>query len=281
MSISPLSDYIYNLCSCSQEMKVNLLILIVFCLFVLVTASSFYGVGYLPALSKSIWDLNSEFLVIAGADFVKCDKEAFKQASRTRRPRWTAPEVIKLFEGLEPPSDDLLKKSDVYNFGMTCYEVVTGKYPFDGIAGEKLKGQIHAGQRRSRTRRWLSNAGIGILLRDQSSQRYVKNSRRFSRHYEVQFSHSRRVYNPILMLQKWILRCWEYTISGAARRVSCCYICPTITWFFSFGLHLQNLLAMLELCRECWGVPLKGSVASPLRLMWTEFLQCFWNLFWA
>jgi serine/threonine protein kinase len=74
------------------------------------------------------------------------DQAAFEVACLTRRPRWTAPEAIKLFGGVRPSPDSLLK-SDVYSFAMTCYEVVTGKYPFDGIKDNALLEQIEAGVR--------------------------------------------------------------------------------------------------------------------------------------
>ena len=74
------------------------------------------------------------------------DQAAFEIACSTRRPRWTAPEAIKHFGGTRPSSESLLK-SDVYSFAMTCYEVVTGKYPFDGIKDDALLEQIDAGVR--------------------------------------------------------------------------------------------------------------------------------------
>ena len=64
----------------------------------------------------------------------------------SRRPRWTALEVIKKYDG-HKPSDELLRKSDVYSFAMTCYEVVTGKLPFQDIQGDKLMAMIEAGDR--------------------------------------------------------------------------------------------------------------------------------------
>lgn len=72
------------------------------------------------------------------------DQVAFDLACSTRRPRWTAPEAIKEFPGGKPSSESL-QKSDVYSFAMTCYEVVTGKYPFDGIKEGALLEQIEAG----------------------------------------------------------------------------------------------------------------------------------------
>jgi serine/threonine protein kinase len=71
------------------------------------------------------------------------DQAAFEVARSTKRPRWTAPEAIKLVGGVRP-SPDLLRKSDVYSFAMTCYEVVTGKLPFDGIKDNALPEQIEA-----------------------------------------------------------------------------------------------------------------------------------------
>ena len=72
------------------------------------------------------------------------DPEAFRQASLTRRPRWTAPEAIDHYNGVQPPTE-LLKQSDVYSFGMACFEVVTGKYPFHGVRDEPLLAQIKEG----------------------------------------------------------------------------------------------------------------------------------------
>lgn len=72
------------------------------------------------------------------------DQAAFDQACATRRPRWTAPEAIKHFGGVKP-SPESLQKSDVYSFAMTCYEVVTGKIPFDGITEGALLEHIEAG----------------------------------------------------------------------------------------------------------------------------------------
>ena len=74
------------------------------------------------------------------------DQAAFESACSTRRPRWTAPEAIKHFGGTRPSSESLIK-SEVYSFGMICYEVLTGKYPFDGMKDGALLKQIEAGVR--------------------------------------------------------------------------------------------------------------------------------------
>jgi serine/threonine protein kinase len=67
------------------------------------------------------------------------------------RARWMPPEDFKYCEvghpDLEQPTDELLMKGDVYSFAMTCYEVVTGKYPFDGVRGNDLKEKINQGLR--------------------------------------------------------------------------------------------------------------------------------------
>ncbi|KAG0615011.1 hypothetical protein M758_5G008200 [Ceratodon purpureus] len=62
------------------------------------------------------------------------------------RPRWMPPEAFQHFN-VDQPSDDLLMKGDVYSYAMTCYEVVTGKYPFDGVRGKALDEKIKAGER--------------------------------------------------------------------------------------------------------------------------------------
>lgn len=58
--------------------------------------------------------------------------------SPTHRPRWMPPEAFDHYK-VPQPSDEILKKGDVYSFAMTCYEILTGKYPFDGLRGEKGK----------------------------------------------------------------------------------------------------------------------------------------------
>ena len=69
------------------------------------------------------------------------DPVAFEYASLTRRPRWTAPEAI-VYDGGKKPPKELLKKIDVYSFGMACFEIVTGKYPFDGKKAEDAENPL-------------------------------------------------------------------------------------------------------------------------------------------
>ena len=69
----------------------------------------------------------------------------FKEIStRRRRRRWTALEAEKYNELVEPTHAEL-KKTDVYSFGMVCYEVVTGKWPFHDIRDNALKTRIETG----------------------------------------------------------------------------------------------------------------------------------------
>ncbi|KAG0562845.1 hypothetical protein KC19_9G175700 [Ceratodon purpureus] len=64
----------------------------------------------------------------------------------SHRPRWMPPEIIEQYNVVQP-SDDMLMQADVYTFAMTCYEVITGKYPFDGVRGKALPEKIMAGER--------------------------------------------------------------------------------------------------------------------------------------
>ena len=62
------------------------------------------------------------------------------------RARWSPPEAIINGKNMAA-SDDQLQKADVYSFGMTCYEVVTGNLPFQDIFGDRLEKMILAGER--------------------------------------------------------------------------------------------------------------------------------------
>jgi serine/threonine protein kinase len=43
---------------------------------------------------------------------------------------WRAPEI--LLASLDGSAVDFSEKGDVYAFGMTCFEIVTGRLPFEG-----------------------------------------------------------------------------------------------------------------------------------------------------
>ena len=62
------------------------------------------------------------------------------------RPRWMPPEAFQHYN-VDQPSDELLMKGDVYSFAMTCYEVVTGKYAFNGVRGKALDEKIKSRDR--------------------------------------------------------------------------------------------------------------------------------------
>jgi len=71
----------------------------------------------------------------------------FSPLSRVGTTRWMAPEVM--FE----PEEDSSKmkyyplKSDVYSYAMTCYEILSGSIPFDGISLRDLQQKVRAGLR--------------------------------------------------------------------------------------------------------------------------------------
>ena len=74
--------------------------------------------------------------------------EAFKQSSKTRRPRWTAPEALDCSGQNNEFSWESLKQIDTYSFAMTCCEIVTGGYPYHGIREEsELVKMIKEGRR--------------------------------------------------------------------------------------------------------------------------------------
>ncbi|GLJ05198.1 hypothetical protein SUGI_0013460 [Cryptomeria japonica] len=66
---------------------------------------------------------------------------------------WRAPEVFEYpQEGLEIEAEPLKEytyKADVYSFAMTCYEILTGKQPFEGVLPKHVFRKIVQGERPS------------------------------------------------------------------------------------------------------------------------------------
>ncbi|KAL1535960.1 light-sensor Protein kinase-like [Salvia divinorum] len=71
---------------------------------------------------------------------------------------WHAPEVL----GQETTTEGSVEKYDVYSFGMVCFEILTGKVPFEDahLQGDKMSRNIKAGERPlfpSHTPKFLTN----------------------------------------------------------------------------------------------------------------------------
>ncbi|KAL2892082.1 Light-sensor Protein kinase [Bienertia sinuspersici] len=63
---------------------------------------------------------------------------------------WYAPEVLSEQDELNGPADArYTEKSDVYSYGMICFELLTGKIPFEDshLQGDKMGRNIRAGER--------------------------------------------------------------------------------------------------------------------------------------
>ncbi|ESQ38160.1 hypothetical protein EUTSA_v10029146mg [Eutrema salsugineum] len=80
-----------------------------------------------------------------------------KSCSSSSRPNtpdpviWYAPEVLAEMEqqGKTDPKSKLTHKADVYSFAMVCFELITGKVPFEDshLQGEKMAINIRMGER--------------------------------------------------------------------------------------------------------------------------------------
>jgi serine/threonine protein kinase len=62
-------------------------------------------------------------------------------------PRYRAPEVWDIDHGLGQATDGYSAKADIFSFGMTCYEILTGKIPFVDVCLRDLLSLIKAGHR--------------------------------------------------------------------------------------------------------------------------------------
>jgi serine/threonine protein kinase len=62
--------------------------------------------------------------------------------------RWEAPEVVwPIDHGLGQATDGYSTKADIFSFGMTCYEILTGKIPFMDVPILDLFSRKRAGHR--------------------------------------------------------------------------------------------------------------------------------------
>lgn len=96
---------------------------------------------------------DGSFIDVKIADF-RCSRQLGTKSTAkntmTHRPRWSPPEALPndteaIVKG--ETSDSLLQKGDVYSFGMTCYEIITGNLPFQNVFGSQLMDKIRNGVR--------------------------------------------------------------------------------------------------------------------------------------
>lgn len=62
---------------------------------------------------------------------------------------WRTPEVLQQLKDKTVPSSKIVftEKMDVYSFAMTCYEIVTGRLPFEGLPFFETRDAILDGAR--------------------------------------------------------------------------------------------------------------------------------------
>jgi serine/threonine protein kinase len=60
---------------------------------------------------------------------------------------WMAPEVMLEPEEVCSTMKDYPLKSDVYSYAITCYEILSGREPFEGISIRELPQKVRAGLR--------------------------------------------------------------------------------------------------------------------------------------
>jgi hypothetical protein len=69
------------------------------------------------------------------------------QTLRIGTPRWMAPEVMSAPEKDSSKMKYYPFKSDVYSYAMTCYEILSGRQPFEEIPMRELSQKVRAGLR--------------------------------------------------------------------------------------------------------------------------------------
>jgi serine/threonine protein kinase len=61
--------------------------------------------------------------------------------------RWRAPEAYAIDHGFGQATDGYSGKADIFSFGMTCYEILTGEMPFMGVPLPDIFSFVMAGHR--------------------------------------------------------------------------------------------------------------------------------------
>ena len=95
----------------------------------------------------SISGLSEEGFVLAKlADFdlVQTKNECIRFSPLPLDRRWMAPEVFKMNADVEHSAKAFPMKADVYNFGCVCYEILSGKEPFEGERLSELYQKLTA-----------------------------------------------------------------------------------------------------------------------------------------
>ncbi|WOK91390.1 mitogen-activated protein kinase kinase kinase 7 [Canna indica] len=157
-----LASYIKEICSTRRKIPFSLLVAVDTMLQIA------RGMEYLHSKSIFHGDLNpSNILVRAknsspeaylhakitgfGLSPVKNSKPSANQAATVLSCIWYAPEVLSEQEksGEGSSSSKCTEKADVYSFSMICFELLTGKIPFEDnhLQGDKMSKNIRAGER--------------------------------------------------------------------------------------------------------------------------------------
>ncbi|RID66008.1 hypothetical protein BRARA_D01174 [Brassica rapa] len=85
-----------------------------------------------------------------GLSSVKSQSSSSSRASTHDPVIWYAPEVLaEMEQGTKTLKSKLTHKADVYSFGMVCFELITGKVPFEDshLQGEQMAINIRMGER--------------------------------------------------------------------------------------------------------------------------------------
>ncbi|XP_008798680.2 mitogen-activated protein kinase kinase kinase 7-like [Phoenix dactylifera] len=156
-----LSDHIKEICSSRRRIPFPLLVAVDVMLQIA------RGMEYLHSRKIHHGDLNPSNVLVRtrsyspdgylhvkitgfGLSPLKKSKVSANQSATMNSCIWCAPEVL-LEQDLsgEAGSSKYTEKADVYSFGMICFELLTGKIPFEDnhLQGDKMSKNIRAGER--------------------------------------------------------------------------------------------------------------------------------------